>query len=333
MTDPAEEAKPAGELATLGGQFRRAQIVQNIALPAFIALLMLVTGSLEPRFWSGENLSNLARQIAPLAILAVGEAFAVISGGLDLSVAAILALAGIVGVLVMNSAGVVPGLAAMIVTGAAIGAANGLIITRFQVSPFIVTLGMLSVAQGVALAVTGGLPIYDMPESFVSVFGNSEILGVPMAAVIAIVVLLAGATLLHRTVFGRYIYAIGSNPVAAHNSGVRVRRQIFLVYVLTGTTAGIGAIVLTSWVSAAQPLAGGGLELKSLAAVVIGGAALSGGVGTMWGVFLGVVILGMLSNALNMLGVSSFYQTLAIGIVIVVAVILDRIRRNGDALL
>ena len=301
-----------------------------LALPALILIIAVATGLAEPRFWSVANLQNLARQLAPLLILVTGQMFAVVSRGLDLSIAANMALAGVVGVLVVPQAGLGLALVAMVLAGLGVGLANGLIIVAFSVSPLIVTLGMLSVARGLALLFTAGLPLYNVPDALVDLVGFGTVLGVPVSSVIAFAVMALAAAVLRTTIFGRYVYAIGSNPVAARNSGVNVRLVTLLVYVVSGMMAGIAAIVLTAWVSAAQPLAGEGLELQSLAAVVIGGVALAGGSGTMPQAFYGALILGLLSNALNMAGVSSFLQTLAIGIVILIAVVVDRLRaRHG----
>jgi ribose transport system permease protein len=297
------------------------------ALPAFIVLLAVVTGLIEPRFWTTENLLNLSRQIAPLLIVSVGQAFAVISGGLDLSLAANLALSGVYGVIVMNQWGVAAGLLVMLATGATVGLVNGLFITRFQVSPLIITLGMLSVCQGLALMASAGLPIYQMPNAFIDVFGYGAVLGIPTPTLLAVATLLIGVGVLRYTVAGRYFYAIGSSATAAYASGINVRFYSTLVYVISGLTAGIAAIVLTAWVNSAQPLAGAGLELRSVAAVVLGGIALTGGSGSMLHALYGAIILGMLSNSLNMIGVSSFMQTLVTGLVILTAVVLDKTRR------
>lgn len=299
----------------------------QLGLPLFIVAVAVVTGLVEPRFWSIDNLLNLSRQVAPLMILVAGQVFAVIAGGLDLSIAAVLALSSVVGILALKEVGMIGGITVMLATGLGIGLVNGLIIVRFKVSPLIVTLGMLSIARGLSLLVTGGLPLYDVPGPMVDRLGYGAVLGVPVPALAALVALLFGAFLLRYTVFGRYVYAIGSSSTAAHNSGVDVGRTTVLVYVLCGGMAGLAGVVLTSWVSAAQPLAAQGLELQSLAAVVVGGVALTGGSGTMLQAFYGALILGMLSNVLNMAGVSSFLQTLLIGVVIVAAVILDQLRR------
>ena len=300
--------------------------LRQFMLPLFIVALATVIGTIEPRFWSTANLVNLSRQLAPLLILAVGQGFAIIGGGLDLSVAAILAASGAVGVISMQRVGVPLGVMAMICTGVCIGSLNGLLITRFKLSPFITTLGAMSVFRGLTLVITGGLPLYDIPSSFLDIFGDGTILGIPASGVMALGCILLAGFILRRTVFGRYVYAIGANSTAAFNSGVSIGRVTLMIYAFSGLMAGIAAVVLTSWVSAAQPLAGAGLELQSIAAVVIGGAALTGGSGSMLGIVFGAVILGMLSNGLNMIGVSSFYQTTSIGVIIIAAVILDQLR-------
>jgi ribose/xylose/arabinose/galactoside ABC-type transport system permease subunit len=297
-----------------------------LALPGLILVIAVVTGLAEPRFWSSANLQNLVRQLAPLMILAAGQLFAVVSRGLDLSIAANMALAGVVGVLAAPIGGLPLALVAMVAVGLMVGVANGLIIVAFSVSPLIVTLGMLSVSRGLALLLTSGLPLYNVPPSLVDAIGFGTLIGVPVSSLIAFGVMVLAAILLRATVFGRYVYAIGSNATAARNSAVSVGRVTVLVYAVSGMAAGIAAIVMTAWVSAAQPLAGEGLELQSLAAVVIGGVALAGGSGTMLQAFYGALILGLLSNALNMAGVSSFLQTLVIGVVILIAVVVDRLR-------
>jgi ribose/xylose/arabinose/galactoside ABC-type transport system permease subunit len=299
---------------------------RQLTLPLLIVALAIGIGVVEPRFWSSANLSNLLRQLAPLMVLSVGQAFAIIGGGLDLSVAAALAASGAVGVIAMSHVGVAFGVTSMLGAGLCIGLVNGALITAFDVSPFIITLGTMSVLRGLTLVITGGLPLYDIPPLFLDIFGDGTILGVPVSGLIAAFCMLLGAFLLRRTLFGRYVYAIGANATAAFNSGVRVRRVTLAIYGVSGLMAGVAAVILTSWVSAAQPLAGSGLDLLSIAVVVVGGAALTGGTGSMTGTLYGAIVLGMLSNGLNMLGVSSFYQTTSVGVIIIIAVILDRLR-------
>lgn len=297
-------------------------------LPIFIAVIALVAGLIQPRFWSIDNALNLARQMVPLMIISTGQAFAIIVGGLDLSLAAVMSLSGVVGVLAMQHWGIPAGIAVMLATGCLVGAVSGAVIAYLKTTPLVVTLGMLSVAQGLALIAAGGVPIYDVPPAFVQGVGFDNLLGVPVTVLIAVFVALAGAFVLQRTVFGRYVYAIGSSSSAASKSGVDVRLCTWFVYVISGLCAAIGAVVLTAWVGSAQPIAAPNITLESLAAVVLGGVALTGGSGSIRQVFLGVLVLSMLSNVMNMIGVSAYFQTLVVGVVIILAVVLDRVRRR-----
>lgn len=306
-----------------------AALLRLLILPLFIVAISAVTAVFEPRFLSSENLSNLAVQLMPLLIIAVGQSFTIIGGGLDLSLGAILSLAGVVGALVMQQFGIVPGIVAMLLVGCLAGLLNGLIISVLRTSALVVTLGMMSIAQALALILSGGTPIYDLPAGFVDGLGYTPILGIPAMVWIGLLTVLAAALVLRKTVFGRYLYAIGSNAAAAHKSGVSVRGCTLIIYILSGLSAGIGAIVVSAWTSSAQPIAAPDITLHSIAAVVLGGVALTGGRGGMYEVVCGVLVLGMLSNVMNMIGVSSYFQMMAIGCVIIVAVGLDRFRRSN----
>ncbi len=313
-------------MARMIGMLRRRR--EDTMLPMLIAVMAILAAVIEPRSWRLDNLVNLARQIVPLLVVSVGQAFAIISGGLDLSLAAVISLCGVGGVLIMNRFGILPGIGGMLLIGTAIGLASGWIIAYFRTTPLVVTLGMLSIAQGCALILSNGTPIYDVPAAYSQFIGFDSIAGVPCSVWIGIGTALGGALVLRRTVFGRYVYAIGSNASAATKSGVNVGLHTMLVYGLSGLCAAIGAIVLTAWVGSAQPLAAPDITLQSVAAVVLGGVALTGGRGSMLQVIYGVTLLSMLSNVMNMIGVSAYYQTLIIGIVIILAVILDRLRRG-----
>lgn len=305
------------------------RILARLGLPLLVVAIAIATEIREPHFWSAANAQNLARQLAPLQIIVVGQLFVLLSGGLDLSVASVMACSAVIGVLAISGIGLAGGLAVMILSGLAFGLANGALIVGFGVSPFIVTLGMLSVAKGLSLLLTAGLPLYAVPDLLVDSLGFGAVLGVPAASIVAFAAMLAGAVVLRATIFGRHVYAVGSSDLAARNSGVRVGRVRLTVYALSGAAAGLAGIVMTAWVSAAQPLAGEGMELQSIAAVVVGGVALAGGSGNMLQAFYGVLVLGLLSNALNMAGVSSFLQVLVVGIVILLAVIVDRVRSRA----
>lgn len=298
-------------------------------LPIIILAAAVVVSFVQPQFASMDNLLNLARQMMPLLILAMGQTFAIISGGLDLSLAAVMSLSGVVGVLTMDAYGPAAGIAAMLVVGTVAGSISGLLIAWFRASPLVVTLGMLSIAQGLALIMSGGLPIYEVNQDYVDAVGFGSWLKVPATVWIGVGCTLVTALVLKHTVFGRYVYAIGSSLSAASKSGINVRFNTVAVYAASGLCAAIGAVVLTAWVGSAQPVAAPNLTLESLAAVVLGGVALTGGSGKVRQVIYGVVILSMLSNVMNMIGVSAYYQTLAIGIVIILAVVLDRMRTRG----
>lgn len=299
----------------------------DLVLPLFIVAMAVVAGLLQPRFFSLDNLLNLGRQLVPLMIISLGQALAIIRGGLDLSLAAVLSLSGVAGVLVMKTYGVPAGIATMLLVGAVAGTLSGFIIAYLRTTPLVVTLGMLSIAQAIALILAGGVPIYDVPASYVDFVGFKDFVGIPLMTWIAAAAVAFVWFLLSRTIFGRYVYAIGSNASAASKSGINVPLCSMLVYTLSGIFAGLGAVVLTAWVGSAQPVAAPNITLESLAAVVLGGVALTGGSGSVWQVFLGVLVLTLLSNMMNMLGLSAYFQTLAVGVVIILAVVLDRFRR------
>lgn len=301
----------------------------EIAMPVFIAVFAGIVALVEPRFLSVANLRNLAVQIAPLTIIAVGQAFTVIAGGLDLSIAAVMALSGVAGILAVPHVGLAGGLACMILVGGLAGLLNGLIISRLRASPLIVTLGIASIAEAIALILSNGVPLYAVPGELTSTIGFGRILGINTSFLVALAMLALGAFLLRFTVFGRYVYAVGSNQSAAFKSGINVPLVTMLVYAFAGVMGGVAAIVMTAWVSAAAPVAQPGLTLQSIAAVVLGGVLLTGGAGGMRHVLYGVLVLGTMTNAMNMLGISSYYQILAIGIVIIAAVSLDVFRKQS----
>ncbi|GAA5233097.1 ABC transporter permease [Verticiella sediminum] len=297
-------------------------------LPLIVLTIAAVATAIQPRFLSVDNLLNLSRQLVPLLIISIGQAFAIMRGGLDLSMASVLSLSGVLGVTLMPHIGVPAGVIAMVLVGCLAGLVSGFIIAWFRTTPLVVTLGMLSVTQAIALILSNGVPIHNVPATYVDAIGFNAVLGVPVMVWIALVLAVAATVILRHTVFGRYVYALGSNESAAVKSGVNVRFYTMLVYGVSGLCAGVGAVVLTAWVSSAQPVASPTLTLQSIAAVVLGGVALTGGSGGIWQVFLGVLVLSLLSNVMNMTGVSAYYQTLVVGIVIVIAVVLDRFRRT-----
>jgi ribose/xylose/arabinose/galactoside ABC-type transport system permease subunit len=215
-----------------------------------------------------------------------------------------------------------------ILVGALTGIINGLLVSKGRVPAFVATLGMMSAARGLSLIITGGQSIYVFPKSFLNFFGIGYLWFIPMPVVIAAVVVIVAQYILSQTRFGRYVYAIGGNPEAARLAGVKVTLMLIITYMIAGITYAIGGTILTARLNSAQPIAGVGYELDAIAAAVIGGTSLSGGIGTVWGTVLGALIMGVLRNGLNLLNISSYVQQVLIGTVIVGAVLIDRCVTN-----
>ena len=288
--------------------------------------LLLLSGilwALTPYFLTVSNLLNVAEQTAIVAIIAVGMTFVIITAGIDLSVGSVLAFSGIVMASALQAgAPLVLGLAAGLGAGLSCGLLNGLLITGGRLPPFIATLGMMSVARGAALMFTEGRPVSGFSESFRSL-ATGEVLGVPFPVIVMLAVYIAAHIVLTRTRLGRYTYAIGGNEEATLLSGVSVKMYKTAVYGLCGMLSGLAAIILTARLNSAQPIAGIMYELDAIAATVIGGTSLMGGEGNVFGTLIGALIMGVLRNGLNLLGISSFAQQIVIGSVIIVAVLFD----------
>ena len=287
---------------------------------------------LTPHFLTLSNLLNVAEQTSINATVAVGMTFVILSAGIDLSVGSIVALSGVVlGMALQAGYPLVLALPAALVAGFACGVTNGTLVSWGRLPPFIVTLGTMSIARGAALLATEGRPISGFDPSFRSLATGR--IGFIPAPVIAMAIVYAIAhLLLTRTTFGRYVYAIGGNEEATRLSGVAVRFHKTMIYGVSGLTSAVAAVVLTARLNSAQPIAGIMYELDAIAATVIGGTSLMGGEGTLGGTLVGALIMGVLRNGLNLLGVSSFLQQIVIGGVIVVAVLLDTIlKRKNNA--
>ncbi len=298
-----------------------------LALAGLVVLCVVLT-ILTPNFLTFDNLFNVARQISITGIVAVGMTIVIVTSGIDLSVGSVLALAACAAGLLMSRGLPVPiALAAGCGVGAACGLVNGLLITKLRITPFIATLGMMSVARGAALVITGGIPVDTLPDSVPKIAGN---LGpVPIPVLVMLVVALIGAAILGWTRLGRYAYALGSNEEAVRLSGIAVDWYKIAIYVISGLLAAIAGMVMMARLSSAQPTGGNMMELDAIAAVVIGGASLMGGRGTIFGTIVGVAIIGVLRNGLVLLDVSAFWQQLVIGVVIVLAVALDQVRHKA----
>lgn len=295
------------------------RLTQETGVAASIVLLVGIFSFLQPLFATPSNLFNIARQGTEPALLAMGQAFAMIAGGFDLSIGAIVGLTSAVVAYAVLAFGIVPGIAIGILLGALIGLINGTLISRYRLPPFIVTLGMLSFCRGIAYVITGGLPVVNLPNEFAYIGGTGYIGPLPIATIIVAVIFAVLYVLLTRSRFGYYVYAIGGDESATRLAGVNVRRVRTLVYVISGTLAAIAAVLLSSRVNSGQPSLGEGAELLSVAAVIIGGVRLRGGQGSLAGVMLGVILLAVLSNGLNLINISSYVQLVAIGLIVMAA--------------
>ncbi|CUH95938.1 hypothetical protein P22_2026 [Propionispora sp. 2/2-37] len=289
--------------------------------------LLLVSVSLaliSEEFLTVSNLLNVARQISLNAIISVGMTLVILTGGIDLSVGSIVAIAGSVTAgLILQGTGLAVAIGAALLLGAAIGGFNGLLITRGGVPPFIATMGMMTIVRGYSLIYTDGRPITGLSEQF-RWLGGGYIAGIPVPVVLMVIIFAAAYIFLKQNRYGRYIYAIGGNEEATRLSGINTKGVLLSVYVIAGFMAALSGIILTSRLNSAQPTAGVSFEMDAIAAVVLGGTSLAGGVGTIGGTLIGAMIIGVLDNGLNLLNVSSFYQQVAKGVVILLAVLLDR---------
>lgn len=299
-------------------------------LPLFIVALFVLFAYFQPRFATFSNLQNVTRQGAFLAMVACAQMFPMLGGGFDISVGSNVGLVSVIASLATLELGTAFGFLFGILCGSVIGLVNGAIIAYFYVSPFVVTLAMMSAARGLGLFITNGQPVFGLPKSFLYI-GTSYLGPMPIPTLIAIFVFLLTYFLLQKCYFGRYFYAIGGNVEAARLSGVNVRGYQMLSYIICGTLTGIAGVTITSRIGSGEPLTGSALGLESIAAAVVGGVALTGGKGTVFGVLLGVIILSMIANGLDLVNVSSYLQMVVVGFIIVLAVVVDQVRsaRNG----
>ena len=286
-----------------------------------IGLIGLITGFsvLSERFFTISNMLIVMRQTSIVAFLAVGMSFVILGAGIDLSVGSVLAFSGAVGAGVMQNGGIFFGILAGLALGTALGAFNGIVITKLKIPSFIATLAMMAIARGGTLVYTDGRPITGLPSSF-AFLGRGYIGNVPFPIILMLIIFILAYIVLKLTRFGRYVYATGGNINAARASGIKVNNVIISTFAISGFLSGLTGMVLASRLNSAQPTAGMGYELDAIAAVVLGGTNLFGGEGELWGTLVGAFIMGILNNGLNMLNVSSFYQQVVKGIVILIAV-------------
>ncbi|MCP4165809.1 MAG: ribose ABC transporter permease [Chloroflexi bacterium] len=302
-------------------------ILQRYGLALVFLLLCAVLTLLSDRFLTPGNIVNVLRQSTINGIIAVGMTFVILTAGIDLSVGAILALCTVVTAdLLQQGMGAPVAVVIGLGLGAVLGLINGSIITRIGVPPFVATLGMMVTVRGLALVYSGGKPITGLPDSF-RFLGTGSLGAIPMPIVIAAITFVLAYILLNRTKVGQYIYAIGNNPVAARYAGINTHRYVTFVYVLSGLLSALAGMILIARLNSAQPTAGVAFEFSAIAAVVVGGTSFAGGEGSLGGTLLGVLVIAVLANGLNLLNVPSFYQPVVSGVVIALALLLYKALR------
>jgi ribose/xylose/arabinose/galactoside ABC-type transport system permease subunit len=296
--------------------------LQRYGLVVSFLILCIVLSFLSDRFLTVGNLTNVLRQSTINLIIAIGMTYVILIAGIDLSVGAVLALSTVVTAdLLQRGVPIVPTILLGLTLGGVLGMASGLLISRVKVPPCVDTLGMMTVARGLALTYTQGRPITGLPDAF-RYIGTGFLGPIPMPIIVAAVAFIAGYLLLTRTRMGMNIYALGNNPIAAHYTGIATTNYITFVYVLAGALAALAGMILVARLDSAQPTAGISYEFDAIAAVVVGGTSFAGGEGSLLGTLLGVLVISVLNNGLNLLNVSSFYQPVVTGVVIALALLL-----------
>lgn len=336
-TEPREQTTATAAVTTpeTGLQRVRRWFAENNSslIMAVVVLECVIFASMSPAFLSVDNFLNIALQISIYGVLAVGMTLVIITGGIDLSVGSIVALSGILAALLGQHFTGSPWLGLLLGTlvgtaaGGLGGAFAGFMVTRFRVPPFIVTLALMTIARGFAFTISDGVAIGNLPPEF-QTLGRQQVGPVPLLVLIMVVVFVAGHLYLNRTKYGRYVLAIGGNAEASRLSGIRTHKMLLSVYLLNGLLAGFAGVALASRLGAGVPNAGLQYELDVIAAVVIGGTSLMGGVGSIIGTLWGTVFIGILNNGLNLANVDPYTQKVALGVVILLAVLLDQWKKH-----
>lgn len=310
----------------------RAAVIERLREAGILAILLLgaaVFSFTVPSFFSVDNAINgIGLSAAINTIVAIGLTYVIMTGGIDLSVGSTAALSAVIGAdLMQRGMPAILAVLAALAVGAVAGLVNGLLVTRVQLAPFIVTLGTMTFYRGLALSYTNGQPILSLPGGYKNALGG-DVLGLPIPLIAALMLVAAFTLILRSTKTGQYILAIGGNAEAVRLSGINVSRYVTLTYVISGVLAAFAALVLIAQLGAAEPILGSGWELSAIAASVVGGTSLSGGKGNVVGALLGALLLSMLQNVLTLLGVQAFYQLLATGGIIIGAMVIDRYTRG-----
>lgn len=311
------------------------QYIKNIrqyGLVIVFGIICLIISLITPQFLTLSNWTIIITQVSINALLAFGVTFVIITGGIDLSLGSIVAVAGVTSAMLAHpdSYPVLIPISMGLLAGLLLGAFNGFIITKSKIAPFIVTLGTMTIGRGLALILSDGRPVSNLSDSF-NYLGSGTILGIPVLILIFILVFAVCSIILNKTVLGRYIYAVGGNEQAARASGINIDRVKLSVYSISGLLAGLAGILLASRITTGQPNAGAGFELDAIAAVVIGGTSTTGGRGSMTGTLIGVLLIGVINNGLDLLNVTSYYQQVVMGIIIIGAVVLDSLNQKSNS--
>jgi len=300
---------------------------QTAFMLALLVGMLLIFSQFSPYLLTRENLFQITIQAAVICMLGAGQTFVILTAGIDLGVGSVLALVTVVAAMVMEATGsLLPGLLAGLAVGAACGLINGFVVGKMKVPAFVATLGMMGVARGLALIVTKGIPQYNLAPG-AEFLGQGRLFGIPAPTLSVFVVFAVCYVILTRTTLGRYTYAVGSNPQATHLSGINTSRHLVWVYTISGITAALAGLTELSLLGSGQPAGGAGYELDSIASVVLGGTSLLGGEGHILGTLIGGLIIASLRNGLNLLNIYAFWQQVAIGAILVLAVFADQLRR------
>ncbi len=301
-------------------------IMKNYGIVIAFFVLCIILSILSPVFLTGMNIINVVRQSSIYGIMAVGMTFVILTGGIDLSVGSLVAISGVACAGMLKAGwSPLPVFIGTLLVGTLFGLVNGLIINLGKITPFVVTLGMMSIARGLTMIYTNGYPISGFSEGFRKL-GGGYVLGIPIPIILFFVSVVLAWLILNQTRLGRYTYAIGGNEETVRLSGINAPFFKTIIYGISGLTAGISSLILTSRLNSAEPIAGNGYEMDVIAAVVIGGTSLMGGRGTIWGTFVGALLIGVINNGMNLLGISAYFQLVVKGLIIIGAVLLDRLR-------
>jgi len=302
------------------------KILAKYGIYIAFAILFIILSISSESFLTATNMINILRQVSIIGIVAIGMSFVIITGGIDLSVGSIMALSAVVAASFAqadSSYSIFIPIITGVTVGLACGLINGVLVAKWKVAPFIATLGMMTAARGLAMVYTDGRPVIGLSNTFNNI-GSGYLLGLPLPVIAFVGIVIIGIFILNFTVFGRHVSATGGNEQSAKLSGIRVTSVKISVYAIAGLLAGIGGMILSSRIMSGSPVLGQGYELDAIAAVVIGGTSLFGGVGSIIGTVVGVLIIGVMNNGLDLLNVSSYYQQILKGAIIVIAVLLDK---------